>query len=127
MNRYLFCIVTLFLFVMTKGVSQTYHTVSINITQSPCTLTTVSPFNVQLLNFNLFPNPANDMVSIELLNYHDSYTITISDVLGNQIKTFKSTSKKPLVVTTTDMNTGLYFVSVISESYLNIKKIAIIH
>lgn len=73
--------------------------------------------NEKLLNIlNLYPNPGKDLVYVNLNKNVTEATIIVSDMLGRVIKTnsFKNTYQTQLV--TSDLNQGIYFVTVKTEN-----------
>lgn len=65
--------------------------------------------------FNVYPNPANTFfnVALELVNDKNA-TITITDLLGREI-TRKDVTDATTVFNTKTLNSGIYFVNVLSE------------
>lgn len=127
MNRYLFLILSLLLLATTQGVTQNYHTANISVNQPPCNNTSILSINTYPLDIKLYPNPGTDVISIELPGYYSTCTLILSDLLGKKIKTIKLTSQRSFELITSDINEGLYFISVLSDSFSYTKRIAIIH
>jgi hypothetical protein len=72
-------------------------------------------------NVNIYPNPANDVVSFEFENeLTEKVTICLLDMAGKPVKTIQ-TSKVTYSMDISDLSDGLYFVR-ISGSNLNIVK-----
>jgi hypothetical protein len=59
---------------------------------------------------NIYPNPANDKVSINLKNYGNA-TIQLFNILGQEVKTVYTTENK-VEVNVSDLNSGIYFIRV---------------
>ena len=74
--------------------------------------------------FELFPNPANNEVTIKALNQISN--ISIIDILGKQVysKTIND-SLTELKIDVSSFNTGLYIVKVLNNSKISIKKLII--
>lgn len=82
--------------------------------------TASTEFN-NLLKFTMSPNPAKNYVTI---NSEESSTIKIMNSLGAEIRYIKNASKSQ-VISTNNLTTGLYFVSVSSYGKNSIKKLII--
>ncbi|HOS16093.1 MAG TPA: T9SS type A sorting domain-containing protein [Bacteroidales bacterium] len=59
---------------------------------------------------NIYPNPANDKVSINLKN-NGNATIQLFNILGQEVKTVYTTENK-VEVNVSDLNSGIYFIRV---------------
>ena len=78
-------------------------------------------------NFNLFPNPANNSVTLHINEDRSSvYTIEVFSILGELILTEK-TSDNSLTILTDKINSGMYFCKVFDKTGTQIKKIIIQH
>ena len=89
-----------------------------------------------IINENtLFPNPANDLITIEMKETFSYYTqIVVYDYIGNCVyKTYGSIGQKQLNINTSYWKDGLYFVNINDETSPNLdnhstwKKIIILH
>lgn len=76
--------------------------------------------NNQIINFNIYPNPASDILNID---YNGEYTnINIVDITGKTVITSAVISK----VDITSLSSGIYFVSVLDNTQtLSINKFLI--
>lgn len=62
------------------------------------------------LSFSVFPNPANDVLTISLANAPAESTVKVVDVLGNVITNEKINGNKKLDVS--DYKNGVYFITI---------------
>lgn len=85
-------------------------------------VTNLSSFNKD--NLQLYPNPANESVSI--INDISNYTVIILNTLGQEINRFTSTDKK-IQINTSEMKDGIYLFNVISKNGTTLNKILITH
>lgn len=80
-------------------------------------------------SFNMYPNPAKDVVSLELSNVNQSeLRISIVDYTGKEIikAPFLSNQQASTIqLNIDDLNTGLYFISVLSASSTYTQKLII--
>jgi len=94
-----------------------------------CGSYTVPPLSVQTVspnNFNIFPNPANDQLTIQT-NNTQPYTITLCNTIGQVIKTFQS-NKQQETIDVSRLHAGLYYLSVIDENGTRVNnKVVIVH
>jgi hypothetical protein len=79
-------------------------------------------------NFSIYPNPANDVLNIELSNSFDSAqlplsntTISIINAIGEIVLTEKATSSNT-TLNTSNLTNGIYFIKVESKNGSAIKK-----
>lgn len=80
---------------------------------------------VEKIAFNLFPNPANDFIQIELNNSDkESVTVTFVDVLGNVLlqDSFNTNFSR---ININDISKGMYFVSLRINNKTNVQKIVV--
>ena len=77
--------------------------------------------------FTLWPNPACDVFVINKLSDQQPYTYTVINTFGQIVKTIYSNSSN-VIVSIKDLASGLYYVSIVSETGEKInKKILVIH
>jgi hypothetical protein len=95
---------------------------AVEITMNNCTETSscVIINNVSLeedlINlFKIFPNPANDVVTIQS-NSNDNGNITIKDVTGKTIYNFTIAGNESLKIDLTNFSSGLYFIDFIQSN-----------
>lgn len=75
-------------------------------------------------NMEIYPNPANDNVSI--VNDVNDYTVIVTNSLGQEIKRTISTDKK-VQISTVEMTPGIYLFNVVSKNGSTLNKILITH
>jgi len=74
----------------------------------------------------IFPNPANDQLTIQTKNTKP-YTITLCNTMGQVIKTFQS-NKQQETIDVSGLPAGLYYLSVIDENGTRVNnKVVIVH
>jgi hypothetical protein len=78
------------------------------------------------ISFYLFPNPANDLVTIKYLAKNKNAFIVISNILGEEIVTVKSTSQNT-IIPIGNLSDGVYFVSIRNKNQTSSKKLIIQH
>jgi hypothetical protein len=68
-------------------------------------------------NFNIFPNPSTNEISIALHNIQDDYTLTIYNMLGQTIKSIsnKNLNNKIITFQIDNFENGIYFVELITS------------
>lgn len=72
--------------------------------------------------FNVFPNPATNVLNVELSNENGiNYTIEIRNAIGTLVKSY-STNTKVSVVNVSDLAVGIYSISMYSEHETAITK-----
>jgi hypothetical protein len=87
-------------------------------------LTGINEVNTSESIFSVYPNPASSLFNIELKNNNSSVSVTVTDVLGNQILSKTITD----IVTTIDMSNyakGMYFVTMELDKKISSQKIII--
>lgn len=71
-------------------------------------------------NFSFFPNPTTNVLNINSENNLDQVSIT--DMSGRTIKTITSNNTKQTRIVVTDLNSGIYFVQVVSNGVSKVQK-----
>ena len=66
--------------------------------------------------FNIYPNPVNDKIYIETLTQTQTLTVEIYDVYGRQQDNKTIRQQGNLSVDVTNLNSGVYFVKVVTEN-----------
>ncbi|HWY99311.1 MAG TPA: T9SS type A sorting domain-containing protein, partial [Bacteroidia bacterium] len=61
--------------------------------------------------YTLFPNPANANVTVRSSSYEGNKTVTIYNIVGQEINTIES-SMKEVVINTSQLSPGMYFVTI---------------
>lgn len=76
-------------------------------------------------SFVLFPNPAEDYLTIDLVGHHKNAEATISDITGKVI--YKNTFEENLILTvnTRYFAEGIYLVQIKSEDFVETKRLVI--
>ncbi|MDD5570168.1 MAG: S41 family peptidase [Bacteroidales bacterium] len=72
-------------------------------------------------NFKIFPNPANNKITIELPQTAKQSTITINNVNGQELFKRQTTNNK-LIVDVSKLPGGIYFVKVVNENGVSVGK-----
>lgn len=62
-------------------------------------------------NFKVYPNPANDFITVELDNIFNNNILTISDATGREVARTSVTDKNSKI-DISDLDSGLYFINV---------------
>jgi len=74
----------------------------------------------------LFPNPTNDAFHIVVPNTAESNTtVRITDGFGKSVKTFTTSDSPEIVVSTSDLPSGAYFVNVVNGTEIETHKLFI--
>ncbi|HLT33335.1 MAG TPA: T9SS type A sorting domain-containing protein [Aquaticitalea sp.] len=73
-------------------------------------------------SFKIHENPADNNLTIELPQHIHSGKLSISDMLGKQIKNMDFNQDEILQVKISDLNQGLYFVTIESEGHKSTKR-----
>lgn len=77
-----------------------------------CGLTTgVNYLNLGSNSFNFYPNPANDILNIELPTLNDNINLVITDILGKTVYSNRITNNV-LSIDISSLNSGVYFITV---------------
>jgi hypothetical protein len=78
--------------------------------------------------FMVYPNPANNMLNIDIYNNWNKQVseIVIFDILGKEIRHFKSGLSK-IYIDTSDLENGLYFIGLKNENSFSSQKLLIHH
>ncbi|MBL7837538.1 MAG: T9SS type A sorting domain-containing protein [Bacteroidetes bacterium] len=80
------------------------------------------------IKLSLYPNPASSFVEISLNDVnHGDVVVSISDILGNKIKTvtFKSGEAMRLEFSDLDLKNGIYLIKVEVDSEIFLKRLVI--
>jgi len=73
------------------------------------------------INFNVYPNPAINSISVDLENNKIAESITLINALGQKLKTYLNTNQ----ITVSDVPQGIYYVEIKSNGYLGRKPVVI--
>jgi hypothetical protein len=85
--------------------------------------TTLSVDDNKLFSTQIFPNPAKEFLTIQL-DVLGEKTISLTDVNGKEIKSIV-TNNRDVIVSVEDFQRGVYFVKIISEKGILIRKIVL--
>ena len=84
------------------------------------------PLGITTFDYNsltLYPNPASNLVQIELINTNEQINkVVIYDMLGKIVKTITVTATSSLPVDVSDVSKGMYLVDITFVSNLKITK-----
>ncbi|MEM6515823.1 MAG: choice-of-anchor L domain-containing protein [Bacteroidota bacterium] len=87
---------------------------------------TLSTERFDVIGFDLFPNPANDEVLIQLKNSNNEIVnIQLLDIQGKMIMTSKISEGNQKRIDISQLESGLYFVSVFSGEANSVKKLIV--
>jgi hypothetical protein len=77
-------------------------------------------------NFNLYPNPSNSIVQVNLQNSTDTIQkITIFDVLGKSIKTLDTIDSNSYTIDVSNFSKGIYFIEITTDNGKLQKKLVV--
>ncbi len=79
-----------------------------------CLETSVSSLHLPDVSFNVSPNPFSASPVITFSNEQKNTVITITDLIGNEIRTIHFSGQK-LVIDKSELSEGIYFLKVIDE------------
>lgn len=91
---------------------------------------TITPFVVGVkenttAQFNMFPNPAKNNVTIKISKDQIGSTINVLDMLGNKVITNVTTKNNEASINLETLSNGVYFVSIENEKGTTTKKLVI--
>ena len=66
--------------------------------------------------FNVYPNPNNGILNISLSNTHDKQTIEIKNIIGQTVYSQFAGNSSTATINLSDINKGIYTVSLINEN-----------
>ena len=70
------------------------------------------------ITFNMYPNPVQNYLKVELKEDQRVDKVVITNVLGQNVKTVESISGKNIHINTGELQTGLYFINFFNEGTL---------
>ena len=76
-----------------------------------------------IINVNVYPNPVNDRLYIETQTLAQTLTVEIYDVYGRHQVTETPSHQDNLAIDVTDLNSGVYFVKVVTNEGEAVKRI----
>ena len=86
--------------------------------------TTVGLNDMNSSTFKMFPNPANDKVSIQGLENKSIDQITLTDASGKTVQTYEVNGNQ-IEINTAELNVGLYFVNIYNANGMDTLKLVI--
>jgi hypothetical protein len=89
------------------------------------TMTTGVMENTFASSINLFPNPADNQLTIDFGSDHKKVQVTIADLTGKVVYTTIATDAQTVEVNTTDFAGGMYVVQIQATDFISTKKLAI--
>jgi hypothetical protein len=78
-----------------------------------------------IANVQIFPNPANNHLTINLPNAKEKVNVTITDITGKIIYTITASDTQKVEVNTQDFAAGIYVVQIQSADFIATKKLVI--
>jgi hypothetical protein len=78
-------------------------------------------------SFNIFPNPAQEEITIIPFNEIKSGTFTLVNILGEEIISENLNGQDRISVNVSSFSNGIYFASILSEGYKSSQKIIVAH
>lgn len=95
-----------------------------NTVSSTCSLATLISENEDYNGINIYPNPANDIINVDNLNYNNElYKVELTDALGQVVLSETTTSKK--IILNDNLKNGIYFLKVWLNNRQVVKRIII--
>jgi hypothetical protein len=82
----------------------------------------------KIISANIYPNPSHGIVELSLSCWPENILINIVDIRGNLIKAFtlgKMRNNEPYSIDLTDRLKGIYFLKIISNESITLKKVII--
>jgi len=99
---------------------------TISQTISVTTCAGVSENSAFASNVQVYPNPANDQINVELpAGFSDNYTLTLTNILGKVILTEKVSHKDKINIRLANVAQGVYFLTIDAKGQKATKKIVI--
>jgi hypothetical protein len=77
-----------------------------------CSLAGVNELANQIEGVKLYPNPANERSVLEFENKNINYDVTVTDISGRTLRSYKSVNGESIRIDKNDLNAGIYFVTV---------------
>jgi len=114
-------------FQFTSGGDNNIYMDDINLTATP---TGIDEEKIEALNFDVFPNPVNDVFNISFdLPSSDKTELKVTDMLGREVKTVVknqlSAGAHQYILNAQDFSKGIYLVSLKAGELLTVKKLVI--
>ena len=77
--------------------------------------------------FSVYPNPVNNVLTVELGNSSKVNSVAIYDMLGKEIKIVPVTNEKKLDLSTAELQNGIYLVQLRSENKITTQRVSVVH
>ena len=73
----------------------------------------------------IYPNPAVDIINIDLPNSSDNkqFELTLTDILGNVVTVNYKYAQKSININVSNLARGVYFLKISNNSYVKTEKI----
>jgi hypothetical protein len=93
----------------------------------PCNNSTVGINDPeQILEFSIYPNPATDQLNVIRNSINVTATLEIYNMLGEKISSYNfSAGRKEIMIKTSNLSRGIYFVKLKTESCASTKKLIV--
>ena len=112
----------IFQFVTTSNFGNNVYIDDININSG----TTGVP-GTQHPQFNIYPNPAKDLVTVEGINSNNATTISVFDIVGKMVRTVTLNQQSVKhTIDLSDQSTGTYIIKIKSGDYTHQQKITLV-
>lgn len=91
-------------------------------------VSTLSTLSFGIENSIIYPNPANDIVQVSLINTSEQIdSIEITDLLGKRIKKWMGIASSQTSIPVSELSKGVYFIEIKTETNLKLMKKLIIN
>ena len=74
--------------------------------------------SLQNITFNMYPNPVQNYLKVNLKEDQNVDKVVITNILGQNVKTVENISGRTIHINTNELNTGLYFINFFNEGIL---------
>jgi hypothetical protein len=81
--------------------------------------------DISEVNIRVYPNPANEFITVQIENYNQPLELTIYDVIGSQVYRKQVDFNDQHKISVDDLESGLYFISFVIDNTLVTKKILV--
>lgn len=98
----------------------------LNFTLNVTTTTKLGVSDNSKLNMTIYPVPANEELAVELENIND-YKVSLINSLGQNVKVSSSTELNKMIINTSNISSGLYFIEFVNGAVRDTRKIIIRH
>ena len=85
----------------------------------------IETFNAQNSTFQIYPNPAKDLLTIEGLSVNENSTLLITDMLGNMVKQMPFNTQH-LTLNISELSVGVYNISLTNIAGVVNKRVVIV-